>query len=57
MAARRYEISLRVLKNISIVFWCERCKLLRSYNKGDIFTCENIMFSRESSAGISLVFI
>ena len=57
MAARRYEISLRVLKNISIVFWCERCKLLRSYNNGDILTCENIMFSRESSAGISLVFI
>ena len=59
MAARRYEISLRVLKNISrvsaantneipnhftfIVFWCERRDLLCSHNKGDIFTCEDNM--------------
>ena len=38
MAARGYEISLRVLKNI-------------------FFTCEDIKFSRESSLGVSLVFI
>ena len=71
MAARRYEISLRVLKNISyyiktneptnhftsIAFWCERRDLLCSHGKSDIFTCEDIKFSRESSPGISLVFI
>ena len=61
MAARRYEISLRVLKNISlyyintseipnhftlIVFWCERRDLLCSHSNGDIFTCEyNMLFS------------
>ena len=59
MAARRYEISLRVLKNISrvnytntneipnhftlIVFWCERRDLLCSQSKGDIFTCKDNM--------------
>ena len=82
MAARGYEISLRVLKNMSrvsaankwnifltreekfriskrpeIVFWSERWSLLWSHSKGDIFTCEDIKFSRESSLGISLVFI
>ena len=60
MAARRYTISLRLLKNISrvstamnyqtisllIVFWCERRGLLRSHSNGDIFTCEdNTLFS------------
>ena len=59
MAARRYEISLRMLKNIYyidtneipnhfilIVFWCERRDLLCSHSKGDIFTCEdNMLFS------------
>ena len=89
MAVRGYEISLRVLKNISrvsaanewiyffntrreisyrqaamqcsiyyintneipnhftlIVFWCERCNLLCSHSKGDIFTWEhNMLFS------------
>ena len=82
MAARGYEISLRVVKNMSrvsaankwnifltreeifriskrpeIVFWSERWSLLWSHSKGDIFTCEDIKFSRESSLGISLVFI
>ena len=70
MAARRYEISLRVLKNIHYintnelpnhftlkVFWCERRDLLCSHSNGDTFTCEDIKFSRESSPGISLVFI
>ena len=96
MAAWRYEISLRVLKNISLVrsltreiffntrreisylqaamkcsiyyintneipnhfsFRCERRDLLCNHNNGDLFTCEDIMFSRESSPGISLVFI
>ena len=71
MAVRRYEISLRVLKNISrvsasnyfintnelpnqftlIVFWCERWDLLCSHSNGDIFTCEDIKFSRKSSSG------
>ena len=40
-----------------IVFRCERRNLLCSYSKGDIFTCEDIKFSHESSPGISLVFI
>ena len=40
-----------------IVFWCERRDLLCSHSNGDIFTCEDIKFSRESSPGISLVFI
>ena len=50
MAARRYEISLRVLKPnhfTLIVFWCERRDLLCSHSKGDIFTCEdNMLFSQ-----------
>ena len=58
MAERRYEISLRVLKNISRVSaaneWnifqhskkYERRDLLCSHSKGDIFTCEdNMLFS------------
>ena len=59
MAARRYEISLGVLKKIHyintnelpnhftlIVFWCERRDLLCSHSNGDIFTCEdNMLFS------------
>ena len=80
MAARKYEISLRVLKNISrvsakkcsiyyinindipnhftlIVFWFERRDLLCSHSKSDIFTCEDIKFSCESTPTISLVFI
>ena len=40
-----------------IVFWCERRDLLCSDSKGDIFTCEDIKFPRESSPSISLVFI
>ena len=40
-----------------IVLWCERRDLLCSHSKGDIFTCEDIKFSRESSPGISFVFI
>ena len=72
MAARRYEISLRVLKNIFqhetisrrpnyftlIVFNCEGRNLWCIHSNGDLFTCEdNIMFSRESSRGFSLAFI
>lgn len=47
-------------------FWCQRCHLLGNHNNGDrltcennmfnIFTCDGTMFSRESSAGVSLVF-
>ena len=49
-----------------IVFWCERRDLFSSHSNVDIFTCEDnmlfshredIKFSRESSPGISLVFI
>ena len=46
-------------------FCCERRDLLCSHSNGDLFTCENnviftcedLMFSRESSPGISLVFV
>ena len=41
----------------SIVFLCERRDLLCSHSKGDILTCEDIKFLRESSPGISFVFI
>ena len=47
MAARRCEISLRVLKNISRV---------SAANNMLFCTSEDIKFSRESSLGISLVF-
>ena len=30
---------------------------LCNHNDGDLFTCEDMKFSRESSLGISLVFI
>ena len=33
------------------------CELLCSHSNGEIFTSEDIMFSRENSPGISLVFI
>ena len=36
-------------------FWCERRDLSCRYSNGDIFTCEDIKFSRESSPSISLV--
>ena len=66
MAARRYKISLRVMKNISLVSCAHQDGLLRSlvkyffntsHSNGDIFTYEDIRFSRESSPGISLVFM
>ena len=81
MAARRYEISLRVLKNISRVSAYLLYKHQKIPNhfifaaKGAIyhvtivavlfsrvkitviFMCEDITFSRESSPGISLLFI
>ena len=91
IAARRYEISPRVLKNISRVnahekrnflsagghvmlyllhkhqwdtepfhfniCWLKRRHLLSSNSNSDLSTCKDIMFSRESSPGISLVFI
>ena len=40
-----------------IVFWYERRNLLCSHSNGDIFTCEDVKFSHESSPGISLEFI
>ena len=47
MAARRYEISLGVLNNISRVSVCSRRDLLCNRRNGDIFTCEeNMLFSR-----------
>ena len=66
MTARRYEISLRVLKNIiqgeintnKIPNYCKRQDLLCNHSNGDLFTCENnVIFLCESSTGISLVFI
>ena len=33
-------------------FSCERRDLLCSHSNGDLFTCEDIMFWRESSPGI-----
>ena len=36
-----------------IGFWYERRDLLCSHSNGDIFTLEDIKFSRESSPGIS----
>ena len=42
-------------------FWYKRCDLSCSWScshcNGDLFTCEDVMFSRESTPGISLVFI
>ena len=60
MAVRRYEISLRVLKNISrmsaiyYLFYNSNGDLFTCEDKHIIFTCYNIMFSRESSPRISL---
>ena len=48
MAARRYEICLRVLKYFfNTAFRCERHNLLYDHSNGDLFTCEdNMLFSR-----------
>ena len=35
-------------------FWCKRCNVLCSHSNSDLFTCEDIMFLRKSSPGISL---
>ena len=45
--------------HFNIVFWCEMRDLLWSHSNGDIFhfICGDRKFSRESSPGISLVFI
>ena len=40
-----------------ILFWCERRDLLCSLSNGDIFTHEDIVFSRKSSPGICFVYI
>ena len=37
-------------------FWCKRCNILCSHSNSDLFTCEDIMFLRKSSPGISLAF-
>ena len=37
-------------------FWCKRCNVLCSHSNSDLFTCEDIMFLRKSSPGISLAF-
>ena len=59
VSASNYFINNNELPNhfTLIVFWCERCDLLCSHSNSDIFTCEDIKFSRKSSSGISLVFI
>ena len=46
MPARRYEISLRVVKNIK-----------SQKSSSDLFTCEGIIFLRERLPGISLKFM
>ena len=47
----------KLLKHFTlIVFWYERHDLLSSHSNGDIFTCEDMKFSRESSPRISMVF-
>ena len=51
MAARRYEISLRVLKNISLGSAAKNASkgtiFICSHNNSDLFTCEdNMLFSR-----------
>ena len=35
----------------------QRCDLLCNHSNGDLFTCEDVMFSCESSHGISLAVI
>ena len=54
MAALRYEISLRVLffQHEKRNFVSPSDYGLCSHSNGDIFTCEDIKFSRESSPGI-----
>ena len=48
----------KLLKHFTlIVFWYERRNLLCSHSSLDIFTREDVKFLRESSPGISLVFI
>ena len=37
-------------------FWCKRCSVLCSHSNSDLFTCEDNMFLRKSSPGISIVF-
>ena len=39
-----------------IFFWCKRCNVLCSHSNNDLFRCEDIMFLRKSSPGISLAF-
>ena len=51
-----YYINTNEIPN-HFTFRCERHDLLCNHRNGDLFTCEDIMFSRESSPVISLVFI
>ena len=59
----RFQFGSSAILNYSILKLCrdyfdkERRDLLCNHSNGDLFTCEDIMFSRESSPGISLVFI
>ena len=58
MAARRYEISLLVLKNIfNIYFQHEKRNFVSPSGHVISSTCEDTKFSRESLPGISWVFI
>ena len=59
MSSSIYYININEIPNhfTQIVFWCERCDLFCSHSNGDIFTCEHVKFSRESSPGILLVFV
>ena len=51
-----YYINTNEIPN-HFTFRCERHDLLCNHSNCDLFTCEDNMFSRESSPGISLVFI
>ena len=42
--------------SVKFFFSCERRDLLCSHSNGDLFTSEDMVFSHESSPGISLVF-
>ncbi len=61
-----YDINTNEILNYFtlIFFWSERRDLLCNHGNGDLFTwedniltCEDMIFSRESPPGISLVFI
>ena len=62
MAARIYEISHSARREMSYLQAetlniSKGAILICTYSNSDLFTCDDITFSRESSLGISLVFM